>query len=232
MQRWGRRAGGLATQQTSGRGGASSRRGRAVAPLAGDVARARVRDPWAENPLLCGQRGIGAHKAGPHIRTGSLCLSQTPPRDQHPAAETSGGDKGAPVYRGHAHLKGHPCVRSHCFSAGLRLRNSGAGVGAAGHVPACPRRARATHPSQLLPPNTKGTLRARHNSSRTAQPPQPGTTRASRLLARGPRTPAQARPGAQPQLHLSIRWRSVRGLQSPTLRPLPTQQSAGAPRAR
>ena len=56
---------------------------------------ARVRDPRAENPLLCGQEPRGPQSRSTHRRPGCLCLSRTPPR---PASHsrTLEGDRGCP----------------------------------------------------------------------------------------------------------------------------------------
>lgn len=78
----------------------------------GDVARGPGSGTLGQRTRCCVGRSLGAHKAGPHIRDGSLCLSQTPPRPAS-RSRTSGGDKGRPNLPGPCPPEGTSLVRSH-----------------------------------------------------------------------------------------------------------------------
>lgn len=109
MQRWGREGRRLLLSRPQAGGHEQQEeRSRQSHLSPGDVAEgARVRDPWAENPLLCRQEPRGPTRQVHTSETAPLCLSQTPPRPAS-MAEHQEGTRGAPIYRGHAHTEGHP----------------------------------------------------------------------------------------------------------------------------
>lgn len=108
----------------------------------------------------------------------------------------------------------------------LRLRNSGADVGAAGHVPRVPPTCEPTHKptssSKHQRDAAQGASQQQHDGPAR---PQPSVTRASRLLARGPAHPPRRGLGPSPASTCPFSPRSVRASGAPACRRLPTQQS-------